>query len=82
MQFEFLMPGVDVLGPVVPGTGPDNYYHRIYLASIWGLWTSSNENRFSLIDEFLRHEQVRDRGFKATSLMEVVDEDDGSIALI
>lgn len=63
--------------------GAGDHYRRIFLASIFGLWASSNENPFSLIDGFLHREQMEAGGSEAASLMEAVDEDEsGSTVLI
>lgn len=57
------------------GSRQNQYYYRIYLASIWGLWSSSNESPFTLVDKELRllREQPGARGLDVISLEEGVD---------
>lgn len=68
-QFEFPVPGLEG-----EGRDTDQYYYRMYLASIWGLSNSSNENPLCLIDQFLRCDQV-ETGDQVTPLMRPVDEE-------
>lgn len=68
-HFEFPVPGLEG-----EGRDPDHYYYRMYLVSIWGLWNSSNENPFCLIDQFLRCDQA-ETGDQMNPLMEAVDEE-------
>lgn len=70
MQFQFIPHTGD-------GFGVGDYYRRTYLASIFGLWASSNENPFSLIDGFLRREQMKAGGFEAASSMNGGNEEEG-----